>query len=306
MPPESALAEPATTAAATPVDGPPSSRGVSLRRLPVRAQLGLGMLVAIVVVSTVVPLLSPYKPFQQNLSEAFQGFSAAHPLGTDQLGRDMLVRLAYGARYTIGITLAATVLGAVIGMTAGVIAAYYRRWPETIVMRAVDVMLAFPGVLIAFIVIAVLGTGTAPLLYATTIYSVPVFARLAYGTSKSIMARQFVDAARARGASDARIIWRHIVPNIVPEMVILWTLRLAITAMLVSSLSFLGLGVQPPTPEWGAMLSQGREFLRVEPAMVVVPGVAVSLLIIAINLFGDGLRDAVDPRRRSARTRGTS
>lgn len=298
------IAQPAGPAESAPVSGPPERkpRKLALRRsffkkrLPPRAMLGIAILLFILAVTVLVPLLSPYTPTQQNLAEALQGFTLAHPLGTDQLGRDMLVRLAYGARWTVGITLAATCIGAVVGVALGILGAYYGRWLEVVLMRSVDVMLTFPGVLIAFFVVAILGAGTTSLIYAVSLYSVPIFARLAYGTTKSIMTRQFIEAARTRGANDLRVMVRHILPNIFSEMVILWTLRLGVTALLVSSLSFLGLGVQPPTPEWGAMLNQGREFMRVLPSMTIIPGVAISLFIVAINLLGDGLRDAIDPR----------
>lgn len=269
-----------------------------LYRMPPRAQLGLAILVVILLGGVLVPLVSPYDPAQQNLAEALKGFSFAHPFGTDPLGRDVLVRVAVGARWTVGITLAATCIGAIVGISLGVLAAYYGRWIEVLIMRAVDVMLTFPGVLIAFVVIAILGPGTVSLIFAASIYSAPIFARLAFGTTKSVKARQFVEAARLRGASDLRVMSQHILPNIFSEMVILWTLRLGVTALLVSSLSFLGLGVQPPTPEWGALLSQGREYMRIEPSLTIIPGMAISLFIIAINLLGDGLRDAIDPRYR--------
>jgi peptide/nickel transport system permease protein len=269
-----------------------------LVKLPFRAVLGLLILFGILAVSVAIELVSPFDPMKPDLAASFQGPSGEHWLGTDQLGRDVLARLAMGARYTIGITVGATAGGSLVGGVFGVLAAYYGGWVETVVMRIVDTLLAFPGVLIAFLVIAVLGTSTGSLVYATIIYSIPVFARLAFGTSKTVLASHFIEAARIRGASDSRIITTHVVPNILPEMVVLWTLRLAIAAMLVSSLSFLGLGVQPPLPEWGAMLSQGREFITSHPAMVVVPGLAVSLLVIGVNLLGDGLRDAVDPRHQ--------
>jgi peptide/nickel transport system permease protein len=269
-----------------------------LSSFPLRAKLGLLILFGILVASVVVGLVSPFDPMKPDLAASFEGSSGKHWLGTDQLGRDVLSRLALGARYTVGITVAATAGGSLVGGVFGVLAAYFGGWVESVIMRVVDTLLAFPGVLIAFLVIAVLGTGTSSLIYATIIYSIPVFARLAFGTSKRVLASHFIEAARIRGASDSRIILTHVVPNILPEMVVLWTLRLAIAAMLVSSLSFLGLGVQPPLPEWGAMLSQGREFITSHPAMVIIPGLAVSLLIIGVNLLGDGLRDAVDPRQQ--------
>lgn len=263
-----------------------------------RMTLGASILLAIVAVAVVVPIVSPYSATTQDLRSAFQGPSWSHPLGTDNLGRDVLVRLAVGARYTIGITVTATTVGAVIGVGLGSVVAYVGGVLDAVVMRAVDVLLAFPGVLISFMVIAVLGPGADALVYAVIVYSTPIFARLAYGTSKSISGRLFIEAARSRGASSRRIILRYVLPNITSELAILWTLRLAVTALLVSALSFVGLGVQPPAPEWGAMLSQARDYMRVDPRLFLAPGIAISLLIVAINLLGDGLRDAIDPRLR--------
>ncbi|HET7415623.1 MAG TPA: ABC transporter permease [Arthrobacter sp.] len=243
-----------------------------------------------------IPWISGSGPFKPALDDSFGSFTAGHPLGTDQLGRDFLVRLAYGARYTIGIAISASLVGAICGISAGVVAGYYRGALDVVVMRGMDVLLAFPGVLIAFLVIAILGVGVVPLVWATAVYTTPVFARLAYGACRSVMAQQYIDAAIARGAGPLRVMSRHVFPNIFSEMVVLWTLRLAITVMLVTSLSFLGLGVQPPTPEWGALLSDGRAYMRTYPLLEIIPGAAVTLLVISINLFGEGLQQALDPR----------
>lgn len=270
----------------------------SLRRVPKRALFGGALLLGLLGTCLVVQLFSSADPYQQDLANALASPSWSHPLGTDELGRDTLARIAHGANYTVGITVAATVVASIAGVSLGVVAGYYRGWLDTVIMRLVDAMLSFPGILVAFIVIAILGAGTLQLLYAAALYSTPIFARLAYGTSRSVMTQQYIDSARARGASNPRIILRHVLPNITSEMTILFTLRLAVCALLVSALSFLGLGVAPPTPEWGAMLSNGRQYLRTEPLMVVIPGLTITLLIVGFNLLGDGLRDLLDPRRK--------
>ncbi|WP_349903437.1 ABC transporter permease [Parafrigoribacterium humi] len=266
------------------------------RRIPFRAWVG-GLLLAVMTLGCIVgPFLLAQGPFDQVLSDALNPPSAGHWLGTDDLGRDLLSRLLTGGRYTVGIAVAATTLGMVFGGILGVLAGYRRGVTEVIIMRAVDTMLVFPDVLIAFVVVAILGAGTSSVTYAMIVYSIPIFARFAFGSTIAVMSREYIEATKSRGASDMRLIFRHVIPNILPEMVIIWTLRLGIVAFLVSGLSFLGLGVQPPIPEWGAMLSQGQVFMQTNPALVLIPGAAITLFILAINLLGDGLRDVLDPR----------
>lgn len=271
----------------------------SRRGIPFRLLLGAVLLGLILTAMLLAPVVAPAGPTQQNLSEALRPPGSGHLLGTDGLGRDTLTRLLYGARYTVGIAIFSTTVGAVTGLALGVVAGYFRGWLDAIIMRATDALLAFPSILIAFVVVAILGTGIKSLLYAMMVYSAPIFVRFAYTATLPLRSRDFVEASRARGASHMRILTRHIVPHVLPEIVVLWTLRLGIVAILVSSLSFIGLGVIPPTPEWGAMLGEGAEYLTYAPALVIAPGVAISLLIISFNLLGDGLRDYLDPRGRS-------
>jgi ABC-type dipeptide/oligopeptide/nickel transport system permease subunit len=266
--------------------------------LPFRALAG-GALLGIILLAIILdPVLTTRSATHQDLSNALKSPSLSHLLGTDQLGRDTLTRLLYGARYTVGITIFSTTLGAVVGVMLGMLAGFFRKWVEVVVMRTTDALLAFPSILIAFVVVAVLGPGISSLVYSMSIYAAPIFVRFAYTATLPVVARDFVEASRARGASTTRILLRHILPNILPEIVILWTLRLGVVAVLVSSLSFVGLGVQPPTPEWGAMLGQGTEYLDIAPSLVIAPGLAISLLIISFNLLGDGLRDVLDPKSR--------
>jgi ABC-type dipeptide/oligopeptide/nickel transport system permease subunit len=266
------------------------------RRWPIRAKLAAISLAIFALLAVFGPQLAPQEPNQQDLSNVLQAPSSEHFFGTDQLGRDTFSRIIYGARYTVGITLLATTIGGAIGVLIGLIAGYSRGWLEGVIMRVVDAMLAFPDILLAFVVVGILGLGLKSVVVAMVVISVPIFARFAYAGTLSIGGRDFIEAIKARGASHSRTVLRHVLPNILPEIVIVWSLRLGIVALNVSALSFLGLGVQPPTPEWGVMLSQGRAYMRTVPWLVIFPGVAVSLLIMSFNLLGDGLRDVMDPR----------
>jgi peptide/nickel transport system permease protein len=266
--------------------------------LPFRAKVGALILLVIVVAGVVGPFVLPHSPSVQSLDEALQGPSSAHWLGTDDLGRDLLSRVVAGTRYTVGIAVISTSVGLLVGGILGVLAGVLRGLAEVAVMRVVDTMLVFPDVLIAFVVVAILGAGTRSVVYAMVAYSVPIFARFAYGSTLTVMGLEFIAATRSRGASRWRITWRHVIPNIFAEMVVIWTLRMGIVAFLVSGLSFLGLGVQPPVSEWGAMLSQSQVFIQTNPSLALIPGAAITLFILGINLLGDGMRDVLDPRSR--------
>lgn len=268
------------------------------RAIPFRMVLG-GLLLALILLAVLLaPVIARQSPTAQNLSDALASPGGRHLLGTDELGRDTLTRLLYGARYTVGIAIFSTTVGAVVGLSLGVVAGYFRGWSDAVIMRAIDALLAFPSILIAFIVVAVLGAGIDSLVYAMMIYAAPIFVRFSYTATLPLGSRDYVEASRARGASDLRILCRHIVPHVLPEIIILWTLRLGVVAILISSLGFIGLGVTPPTPEWGAMLGEGAEYLTYAPTLVIAPGAAISILIISFNLLGDGLRDYLDPRGR--------
>ncbi|MGE0803055.1 MAG: ABC transporter permease [Lautropia sp.] len=277
------------------------SIGVARARRPIPFRLALGgCLLAIIVLAVLfAPLISSYDPTRQTLSNALLApGSPGHLLGTDNVGRDIFTRLLYGGRYTVGIALLATTLGAIVGVAVGATAGFFRGVLEAVIMRTTDALLAFPSILIAFVVVAILGTGTNSLIWAMMIYAVPIFVRFSYTATLPLMSHDLIEASRARGASNLRILCRHVVPNILPEIIILWTLRLGAVAILVSSLSYVGLGVTPPAPEWGAMLGQGSQYLSYAPTLVLAPGIAISVLIIAFNLIGDGLRDYIDPRSK--------
>jgi len=245
------------------------------------------------------PFIAPFDPLEQDLANNYREPSREHLLGTDDLGRDTLSRLIYGARISLGISLSSVSLGVLLGAILGLLAAYYGGWIDSIIMRFMDFLLSLPGILLAIAIVAVLGKGIVNTILAVAIFAVPTFARLIRGSALSIQELDYVEATRALGASDRRIIFRHIVPNVLTPVVVQATLSLGTAILISSGLSFLGLGVQPPHPEWGAMLSKGRELIRTTPVVAIAPGVSITLVVLCFSMVGDGLRDALDPRLRN-------
>jgi len=262
------------------------------------AVAGLILIALFVFTAIAAPFIVPYDPYVIAPAKALQGPSAAHLLGTDELGRDILTRLLLGARITLVITLAAVSLALAVGATLGLLAGFYGGKLDMVIMRGIDVLMAMPGFLLAIGIIAALGVGTTNVILAVGIYSIPAFARIARGSTLSVKAEEFVTAARAIGASNRRIMLRHVLPNIVSPLIVQTSLRMATAILSASGLSFLGLGPQPPTPEWGAMLSAGRNYMIRAPLFVAVPGIAILLVTLSFNMLGDGLRDTLDPRLR--------
>ncbi len=242
------------------------------------------------------PWVTPYDPLAVDLAANYQPSSWAHPLGTDHLGRDTLSRLIAGARISLGIALASTLAGLVVGAGLGLVAAWVRGLTDLAIRQVVDVLLALPEMLLGIATITVLGRGTWSTIVAVAVFAVPIFARVVRAAALSVTARDFVVAARAVGASDARVIARHLLPNCLSPIVAQGTIMLGTAILIASGLSFLGLGVQPPDAEWGAMLSRGRELLRTAPLGAVAPGVAITATVLSFSLVGDGLRDALEPR----------
>lgn len=257
---------------------------------------GLVLILLFVLTAVFAPVIAPRDPFAIAPARALQGPSPDFPLGTDELGRDVLTRLLLGARITLVITLGAVILSLGVGASLGLVAGFYGGRVDTIIMRAVDVLMAMPGFLLAIGIIAALGVGTSNLIIAVGVYSIPAFARIARGSTLAIKAEEYITAARSIGTSNARIMLRHILPNILPPLIVQISLRMATAILTASGLSFLGLGPQPPTPEWGAMLSAGRDYMTLAPLFVAVPGLAILLVTLSFNLVGDGLRDSLDPR----------
>jgi peptide/nickel transport system permease protein len=242
--------------------------------------------IMLILVAVLAPWISPYDPLAQDILARLKGPSAAHWLGADQFGRDLLSRLIHGLRASLGISAAAVIVALLIGGTLGLVAAYYRGWTERIVMRCMDVLFAFPVILLAIGVIAI-----------AVVYT-PIFARLLRGPALVVAESDFVMNARAIGASDARIIFVHILPNLASVLLVQTSLLLSAAILVEASLSFLGLGTQPPAPSLGTMLSEGRNVLLLSPWSAVFSGVAILILAFALNLLGDVLRDTLDPRLR--------
>jgi len=226
------------------------------------------------------------------------GPSREHPMGTDTFGRDIFSRVLHGARLSLGVGLLAVAISAGLGILIGLLAGYYGGLLDDILMRLVDVLLAFPGILLALAIVSVLGISLTNLMIAVGIGGVPSFARLIRGSTLTVKEYLYVTVARSIGARDAAIIARHILPNVISPIIVYATLRIAFAIIATSSLSYLGLGAKPPTPEWGVMLSDGREFLRVAPWVTTFPGLAIMVSVMGVNLLGDGLRDVLDPRLR--------
>jgi peptide/nickel transport system permease protein len=269
------------------------------RILKSRAAMSGGLVVGLfVALAALAPVLAPYEPLRGRLDERLLPPNTGHWFGTDELGRDVLSRVLYGARISLQIQVAAVGLALVLGTALGVIAGYVGRWPDMLIMRIVDIMMAFPGIFLALAIIAALGTGLGNVIIASAIFLVPQFARVIRGSVLTLKEKEFVEAARALGEGDVPIIVRYLLPNSLAPIIVQTSLRMATVLLTASGLSFLGLGVQPPSPEWGAMLSNARAYMITAPHVATVPGLAIMLVVLGFNLLGDGLRDALDPRLR--------
>jgi len=262
------------------------------------AVAGAGIVIVFALLAVLAPVLVPYNPIQGNLNDRLQPFSGTHWLGTDELGRDLLSRILYGARVSLQIQIVAVVLALIIGVLLGSLSGYLGGVVDSIIMRCMDILLAFPGIFLALGIIAALGPGLANLMFAAGISSIPQFARIVRASILSLKEREFVEAALALGSGSGRVMFRHLLPNCLAPIIVQSTLRMATVLLTASGLSFLGLGVQPPTPEWGAMLSNARSYLIVAPHVATIPGLAIMVVVVGFNLFGDGLRDTLDPRLR--------
>lgn len=258
--------------------------------------LGLAVIVGFMVAAIFAPLLAPYDPQAINLSEQLTPPSAAHWLGQDINGADILSRMLYGARISLVVSLAVVALAGSIGILLGLISGYFGGWTDTLLMRLVDILLAFPGLLLAIALVAVLGPDITNVIIALTVLGWVSFARLVRGQVLAVKEREFVMAARAAGASNRRIMLIHILPNIMGPVIVQATFAVAGVIIAESSLSFLGLGAPPGTPSWGAMLADGKQVLMDAPHVSIFPGIAIMLAVLAFNFVGDGLRDRYDPK----------
>jgi len=271
-----------------------SASGALLKRP--QSAVAFGLLLLIVVVAILAPLLAPYDPDKPFYDAILAAPSAHHLLGTDSIGRDLLSRLIWGSRTTIEVGLLAVAIGLGIGTTLGVIAGFIGRQVDNVIMRIMDIMLAIPGILLAMAIVAILGPSLGNAMIAVGISSVPTFTRLVRGATLAAKSREYVQAGYSFGSSRTKIIVQHIVPNISSVLIVFSTLSMGVAILDTAGLSFIGLGAQPPTPEWGSMLSDGKDYLTQAWWLATFPGMAITLVVLCVNLLGDGLRDVLDPQ----------
>ena len=260
------------------------------------AVFGAIIILFLFVSAALASAISPYDPVKSNLRERLTGPSASHLFGTDDLGRDIFSRIIHGSRISLQVGLVSVSIATAVGMLLGVLSGYFGGWIDTLAMRLMDVMFAFPDVLLAIAIMAVLGPSTTNVMIAVGIVYIPIFARITRGSVLTVRNRDFVDAARCVGLPSSRIIFRHILPNALDAVIVQISLATAFAILAEAALSFLGLGTQPPAPSWGSMLSFGRQYMLEAPWWTVFPGLAIFLTVLALHLIGDGLRDALDPR----------
>jgi peptide/nickel transport system permease protein len=259
---------------------------------------GLILTVVLVLIALAAPLLAPYDPDVQDTARRLEPPSHQHPLGLDDLGRDVLSRIVWGARVSLRVGFSVVVLASIIGITLGAISGYFGGWTDTIIMRVTDILLAFPGILLAIALVAVLGPSLNNVILALATIGWVGYARLVRGQVLKVREMEFVTAAKALGAKSPRVIVRHVLPNVINPVIVMATLGLAGAILSEAALSFLGLGVQPPTPSWGAMLTSGRRYLGLANHLAIFPGAAIMLAVMGLNFLGDGLIDALDPKYR--------
>lgn len=246
----------------------------------------------------VAPILAPYDPFLSGAGSPQSAPSLQHLMGTDQFGRDIFSRVLHGSRISLQLGLISTSIATVFGIALGLLAGYYERLLGSLIVGLTDIMLAFPGILLAIVVVAILGPSLTNAMIAIGISTIPRYIRVVRGTVLSAKHNVYVEAAVVIGCSDALLLLRHILPNVISPIIVMATMSVGIAILTGSSLTFIGLGAQPPSPEWGAILASGRSYMRVAPWITVFPGAAIMLTVISINLLGDGLRDALEPRLR--------
>ncbi len=262
------------------------------------AVCGMCIIVLLVVVAIFAPVIAPYEPNKIDMTARLSGPTANHLLGTDNFGRDVFSRIVYGARISLYVGFVAVGIGALFGGALGAIGSFYGGRLDNIIMRCMDILLAIPSVILAIAIVGAMGASLFNLMVAVGISYMPRYARVVRASVLSVRRQEFVDAARVTGASDLRIIVENILPNCMAPLIVQCTLGVAQAILAAATLSFLGLGIQPPDAEWGSMLSDGRQFLRNAPYLTIFPGLAIATVVVALNLFGDGLRDSLDPKLR--------
>ncbi|WP_282941115.1 ABC transporter permease [Paenibacillus sp. RC67] len=259
---------------------------------------GAGLLL-ICLCAILSPVMAPYDPTQMAEGHRLEGMSDSFLLGTDQFGRDLLSRIIYGARVSLMVGISSVLISTIVGAVLGLVAGYFGRWIDTIIMRIMDIFFAFPEILLALAIMAALGPGTDKTILAIGIVNIPVFTRTVRGAVLSVKNLEYVESARAIGSTTSRILFKEIFPNITAPLLVQSSIAISGAILTESALSFLGLGVQPPNPSWGAMIAESRKYMEIVPGMIVWPCLAMTVTIILFNLFGDALRDLLDPRHRS-------
>ena len=262
------------------------------------ALFGTILLIAIVLACVFAPWIAPYGPNDMDLSNMFSPPSRAHPCGTDGFGRDVLSRLLYGGRYSLALGLSASLFGAIVSVVIGSMAGYFGGRTEDLIMRLMDVWSALPAMLLCIVISTALGAGFFNTILALSIGAVPPGVRLIRGQILSERSKEYIEAAEAINCSHLSIMFRHLMPNVIQPVIVSTTMGIGQTITMAAALSYIGLGVQPPTPEWGAMLSDARAHILTYPYLIIFPGATIALTVLAINLMGDGLRDALDPKLR--------
>jgi len=261
--------------------------------------VGLIIFLVVCALAILAPWIAPYDPIDQNILDRLKAPTAEHWFGTDYYGRDTLSRILYGARISITIGLLAISIAMIIGSFIGMIAGYFGGWIDVVIMQIMDVLLAFPALILGLIVVAMLGPSVANLVIAIALTAIPPFARIARAPTISVKEREFVEAGKALGFSDRRLLFGHILPNIAPEILVMGSLWLATAIRVEASLAFIGLGVSPPTPTWGGMIREGFENILDSFWLALFPSIAILVVVFSLNLLGDGLRDAIDPRLKN-------
>ncbi len=260
------------------------------------AVLGLVIIILLVILAIVGPYLAPYDYNEYDYANVLSGPSAEHWFGTDHYGRDIFSRMLVGTRLTLGVSLSAVVIGAALGTVLGLLAGYYGGIVEMLVMRGSDVLFSFPDILLAIAIVAILGPGIINVLIAVMVFTVPSFARIMRSATLAVKSSLYVEVAQSLGCKDGRLLFVHIFPGTIQSLIVNFTMRIGSAIMAAASLSFLGFGANVTEPEWGAMLSQGRNYIGIASHMVYFPGLVIFVTVLAFNLFGDGLRDTLDPK----------
>jgi peptide/nickel transport system permease protein len=259
---------------------------------------GMVIIILFILVAILAPFIAPYSPYIPDTNSVLQNPSAAHWLGTDQIGRDTLSRVIWGTRTSLEIGLIVVGIATVVGMALGTIAGYFGGWTYNIIMRFIDALMAFPMILLALVIAALLGGGMKNVIIALSVSLMPAYARLMCGQVLTVKQNDYIQAEKAIGSSNLRIMLQHVVVNCLPPIIVLITMMIGSTILAEAGLSFLGIGITPPTPAWGSMVSDGRDYLLQLPILSFAPGLALMLVVFAFNMVGDGLRDALDPRLR--------